>query len=174
MMSQTGSTLQLDRADNFDLMQHDVVGQQSQHAIDDGVSTSSLDTPEPANLPPEHNPKVVRFSNDKNPKPAGSNKSNPPKSRDSPVRHDSKPGSLSPVGPSTLVPLIQKSSPTLLIDDPAASSSSSTSGGGHLVRSKSVSEPRSGPNITRSQRRNTFSVSSSNRYAPLENVPEES
>ncbi|CAK6973334.1 V-set domain containing T-cell activation inhibitor 1-like [Scomber scombrus] len=160
-------------ADDFRSGCGDVVGQQNQPTIDDSVPRMSLDTPKPDNLPPDYSPKAKRFSDVKNPKPAATTKSNPPRSRDLPLNHDSKPGPLSQTGSSALAPLIQRCSPNILTDDAAVSpvsSSASTSGEGHLVRSKSVSESRSGQNIYRFQRRNTFSV---NRYAPLENLPEE-
>ncbi|XP_053199132.1 V-set domain containing T-cell activation inhibitor 1-like [Scomber japonicus] len=122
-----GSDVTLDTADDFGSGCGDVVDQQNQPTIDDSVSRMSLDTPKPDNLPPDYSPKARRFSDVKNPKPAATTKSNPPKS-------------------------------------------SNTSGEGHLVRSKSVSVPRSGQNIDRFQRRNTFS---GNRYAPLEDLVEE-
>ncbi|XP_062301389.1 butyrophilin subfamily 1 member A1-like [Scomber scombrus] len=164
---------QKDTADDFRSGCGDVVGQQNQPTIDDSVPRMSPDTPKPDNLPPDYSPKAKRFSDVKNPKPAATTKSNPPRSRDLPLNHDSKPGPLSQTGSSALAPLIQRCSPNILTDDAAVSpvsSSASTSGEGHLVRSKSVSESRSGQNIYRFQRRNTFSV---NRYAPLENLPEE-
>ncbi|XP_037615384.1 uncharacterized protein LOC119482063 [Sebastes umbrosus] len=150
--------------------QHDQHGQQP--TIDNNASKSSPDVSKSINLPPED------FPHDNNPKPAASTNSNRPKSVKFSQNKDSRPG-VSIQNPA-LGPQIQrsraKSTPALLTNSSADLSSASSafpSDATPVGRSRSMSDSLSRPKGTKPERRYTFSAASSNRFAVLENVPED-
>ncbi|KAM9335511.1 butyrophilin subfamily 1 member A1-like [Symphorus nematophorus] len=116
-------------------------------------------------------PKQIPHHN--NPKPAASTNSSLPKSGNP---HQNKgPNPAVSVQNASPAPPIQRSSAALSGDDtapPLSPSSAVTAVGGYYARSQSLSRPRA--NSVRPQRRNTISVTTNNRFSPLEKMQEDS
>ncbi|XP_008288030.1 butyrophilin subfamily 3 member A3-like isoform X2 [Stegastes partitus] len=139
----------------------------SQNSPSIADSTSSPDVSNLVSQPPRGT------DQDSNPKPAASTTLNSPKSDKSATRSKDRNPVASrqspPPGPPTKTST-HDSCPSLPTSSAAAPSTSEEK---HRIRSRSLSEPRPRPSGAKTVRRNTTSITSSNRYTVLEDLHED-